>query len=129
MQIPADRWLPLENTRMTSEGRWESTLRFGPSSEWFSGHFDECPLVPGVALIALAAEMVKRQGREQGRRLEVSGFSKVRFKQMVSPDEELNVSMAAMPSGPEAELDFHITCRGDTVAQGLLKAREEVSGG
>jgi 3-hydroxymyristoyl/3-hydroxydecanoyl-(acyl carrier protein) dehydratase len=114
---------------MTPEGRWESTLRFGPSSEWFSGHFDECPLLPGVALIALVAEMVKRQGREQGRRLEVSGFSKVRFKQLVSPDDELNVSMAAMPSGPEAELDFHITCRGDTVAQGLLKAREEVSGG
>jgi 3-hydroxymyristoyl/3-hydroxydecanoyl-(acyl carrier protein) dehydratase len=127
MQIPADRWLPLENTRITPEGRWESTVRFEPSSEWFSGHFDECPLVPGVALLALAAEMVRRQGREQGRPLKVSGFSKVRFKQLVSPDEELHVSVAAMPSGPEAKLDFHITCRGDTVAQGLLKAREEGS--
>ncbi len=127
MQIPADRWLPLENTRITPEGRWESTVRFEPSSEWFSGHFDECPLVPGVALLALAAEMVRRQGREQGRPLKVSGFSKVRFKQLVSPDEVLHISMAAMPSGPEAKLDFHITCRGNTVAQGLLKAREEGS--
>jgi 3-hydroxymyristoyl/3-hydroxydecanoyl-(acyl carrier protein) dehydratase len=84
-------------------------------------------LVPGVALLALVAEMVKRQGRQQGRCLEVSGFSKVRFKRLVSPDEELHLSVAAMPSGPEAKLDFHITCRGDTVAQGLLKAREEVS--
>ena len=127
MQIPADRWLPLENIRITPGGRWESTVRFEPSSEWFSGHFDECPLVPGVALLALAAEMVRRQGREQGRPLKVSGFSKVRFKQLVSPDEELHVSVAAMPSGPEAKLDFHITVRGDTVAQGLLKAREEGS--
>ena len=127
MQIPADRWLPLENTRITSEGRWESTVRFGPSSEWFSGHFDECPLVPGVALLALATETVRRQGREQGRPLKVSGFSKVRFKQLVSPDDELYISVAAMPSEPEAKLDFHITCRGDTVAQGLLRAREEVS--
>jgi 3-hydroxymyristoyl/3-hydroxydecanoyl-(acyl carrier protein) dehydratase len=127
VQIPADRWLPLINTRMTPEGRWESTLQFAPSSEWFSGHFDEFPIVPGVVLIALTAEMVKRQGREQGRCLEVSGFSRVRFKQLVSPDDELNVSMAAMPSGFEAELDFHITCRGDTVAQGLLKAREKAS--
>jgi hypothetical protein len=71
--------------------------------------------------------MVRRQGREQGRPLKVSGFSKVRFKQLVSPDEELHVSVAAMPSGPEAKLDFHITVRGDTVAQGLLKAREEGS--
>jgi len=129
MWIPRDRWLPLKDPRITSEGRWESIVRFEPSSEWFSGHFDECPLVPGVALLALAAEMVKRQGREQGRRLEVSSFSRVRFKQLVFPDEELHISVAAMPSGPEAKLNFHITCRGDTVAQGLLKASEEVSRG
>jgi 3-hydroxymyristoyl/3-hydroxydecanoyl-(acyl carrier protein) dehydratase len=109
---------------MTPEGRWESIVRFDPSSEWFSGHFDECALVPGVALLALAAEMVKRQGREQGRRLEVSGFSRVRFKQAVFPDEELYISVAAMPSRPEAKLDFHITCRGNTVAQGYLEASE-----
>jgi hypothetical protein len=72
----------------------------------------------------LAAEMVKRQGGEQGRRLEVSGFSRVRFKQLVFPDEELHISVAAMPSRPEAMLDFHITCRGNAVAQGLLKANE-----
>jgi len=127
MEIPVDRWLPLEHTGITSEGRWESSVRFEPSSEWFLGHFDECPLLPGVALLALAAEMVRSQGREQGRPLKVSGFSKVRFKQLVSPDDELHISVAAMPSGPEAKLDFQITCRGDTVAQGLLKACEEVS--
>jgi 3-hydroxymyristoyl/3-hydroxydecanoyl-(acyl carrier protein) dehydratase len=126
MPIPPDRWLPLKNPRMTPEGRWESMARFEPSSEWFSGHFDECALVPGVALLALAAEMVKRQAHEQGRRLEVSRFYRVRFKQLVFPDEELHISVAAMPSGPEATLDFHIACGGDTVAQGLLKACEEV---
>jgi len=129
MQTPADKWLTLENTRITPEGRWESMIRFESSSEWFSGHFDEYPLVPGVALLALAAEMLKRQGREQGRRLVVSAFSKVRFKRLVSPDEELHISVAAMPSAPESTLDFHIACRGETVAQGFLKAIEEVSRG
>jgi len=127
MQIPADRWLPLENTRITPEGRWESTVRFESSSEWFSGHFDDFPVLPGVALLALAAEMLERQGREQGRRLAVSGFSKVRFKRLVFPDEELHISVAAMPSKPEATLDFHITCRGETVAQGFLEAGAEAS--
>ena len=124
MPISRDRWLPLKNPWMTPEGCWESVVRFEPSSEWFSGHFDECALLPGVALLALAAEMVKRQGGEQGRRLEVSGFSRVRFKQLAFPDEELHISVAAMPSRPEAKLDFHITCRGNAVAQGLLKASE-----
>ncbi len=126
MPISPDRWLPLKDPRMTPEGRWESMARFDTSSEWFLGHFDECALVPGVALLALVAEMVKRQGREQGRRIEVSGFSRVRFKQLVFPDEELQISVAAVPSGPKAKLDFHITYHGETVAQGLLKASEEV---
>jgi 3-hydroxymyristoyl/3-hydroxydecanoyl-(acyl carrier protein) dehydratase len=129
MQIPADRWLPLENTRMTPEGRWESTLRFGPSSEWFSGHFDECPLVPGVALIALAAEMVKRQGCEQGRRLVVSGFSSVRFRRLVFPGDRLLISVDPMPPGSDAKLDFHVTCHGHTVVCGVLKATEELPSG
>ncbi len=129
MRIPRDRWLPLKVTRITPEGRWESSVQFGPSSEWFSGHFDECPVLPGVVLLALAAELVKRQGGEQGRLLEVCGFSRVRFKRLVFPDEELHVSVEAMPPGSEAKLEFQVTCHGDTVAQGVLKAREEASRG
>jgi 3-hydroxymyristoyl/3-hydroxydecanoyl-(acyl carrier protein) dehydratase len=104
-------------------------VQLGPSSEWFSGHFDEHPLVPGVALLALAAETVKRQGREQGRPLEVSGFSGVRFRRLVFPGEELLISVGAMPPGSEAKLDFHVTCRGHTVVHGELKATEELDGG
>jgi 3-hydroxymyristoyl/3-hydroxydecanoyl-(acyl carrier protein) dehydratase len=129
MRIPWDRWLPLKDLRITPEGRWESSVQLGPYSEWFSGHFDEYPLVPGVALLALAAETVKRQGRKQGRFLEVSGFSGVRFKRLVLPDEELLISVGAMPPGSEAKLDFHVTCHGNIVVNGVLKATEELSGG
>ena len=114
---------------MTPEGRWESSAQLGPSSEWFSGHFDAYPLVPGVALLALAAETVKRQGREQGRPLEVSGFSGVRFRRLVFPGEELLISVGAMPLGPEAKLDFRVTCHGNTIVHGILKATEELPGG
>ncbi len=110
---------------MTPDGYWESTVRFDASSEWFSGHFDEFPVLPGIALLALAAELVKNQCQKQGRRLEVFGFSKVRFKRLVFPDDELHVSVAAMPSGNKSVLDFHITFQGETVAQGFLKAFEE----
>jgi 3-hydroxymyristoyl/3-hydroxydecanoyl-(acyl carrier protein) dehydratase len=129
MRMLQDSWLPLKDIRTTREGFWESDVRFSPSSEWFSGHFDEFPLVPGVALLALVAEVVKRQGNEQGRLLKVSGFSRVRFKRLVFPDKELRISVAVMPPGSEAELVFHLSCNGHTVAQGVLKANEEVSSG
>jgi 3-hydroxymyristoyl/3-hydroxydecanoyl-(acyl carrier protein) dehydratase len=125
MPSPPDNWLPLENLRITPEGRWESRVRFGPASEWFSGHFEKSPLLPGLALLALAAETVKRQAFENGRLLDILGFSRVRFKHLVLPGEELVISVAAMPSGPEAKLDFQITSQGELVAQGLLKAKEE----
>ena len=128
MRNPWDRWLPLKNLRITPEGRWESSVQLGVSSEWFSGHFEEYPLVPGVALLALAAETAKRQGREQGRPLEVSGFSGVRFRRLVFPGEELLISVGAMPPGSEAKLDFHVTCHGHTVVHGALKATEESPG-
>ena len=129
MQTSRDKWLPLKDFRTTPEGRLESSVRLGPSSEWFSGHFDECPLVPGVALLAMAAETVKKQGRQQDRSLEVSGFSSVRFRRLVFPGEELLISVGAMPPGAEAKLDFHVTCHGHTVVDGVLKATEELPGG
>lgn len=128
MQNPSDRWLPLKNLRTTPEGRWESSVQLEPSSEWFSGHFEEYPLAPGVALLALAAETAKRLGREQGRPLEISGFSGVRFRRLVFPGEELLISVGAMPLGSEGKLDFHVTCHGHTIVQGALKAIEELPG-
>ena len=124
MRNPPDRWLPLKNVRMTHEGRWESSVQIEPSSEWFSGHFDGYPLVPGVALLAMTAETVRRQGCEQGRSLEVSGFSGVRFRRLAFPGEELLISVGAMPPESEAKLDFHVTCHGNTIVQGVLKAAE-----
>ena len=124
-----DQWLPIGDVQISPLGRLETTVRLEPSSTWFSGHFDECAVVPGVAILAFVAEMVRRQGHGQGRTLEVSGFFKVRFRRVVFPEESLHISVASMPPGPEAELQFHVTCDGDSVAQGTLKVKESRAGG
>ncbi len=129
MQASQDSWIPLKEPWISLSGRWECRIRFGPASEWFSGHFEGRPLLPGVAILAFAVETVKRQGQKQGRVLELSGFSGVRFRRFVSPDEELHISVAGMPSGDKARLDFLVSCRGETVAQGELDMREEGWGG
>jgi 3-hydroxymyristoyl/3-hydroxydecanoyl-(acyl carrier protein) dehydratase len=105
-------------------GRLETSVRLEASSPWFSGHFEERAVMPGVAILAFVAEVVRKQGRGQGRNLEVSGFFKVRFRRLVVPQESLHVSVEALPPGPEAELQFHVTCDGDSVAQGILKVKE-----
>ena len=125
MHPSQDPWIPLTETRVAPGGRWEGKVRFGPASEWFSGHFDKCPLLPGIALLASVVETVKRQGRTVGRVLESSRFSRVRFKRFVFPDEELHISVAAMPSGDKARLGFLVACQGEIVAEGELDIYEE----
>ena len=120
-----DPWLPIGAVQVSPSGRLETTVCLDPSSRWFSGHFDECAVVPGVAILAFVAEMVTGQGRGQGRRLEVSGFFKVRFRRVVFPEERLHVSVASMPPGPEADLPFDVTCDGESVALGMLKVTEK----
>jgi 3-hydroxymyristoyl/3-hydroxydecanoyl-(acyl carrier protein) dehydratase len=124
-----DQWLPLGEIRIIPSGGLETTVRLEPPSRWFSGHFDECAVVPGVAMLAFVAETVIRQGRREGRSLVVSGFFKVRFRRVVFPEENLQVSVASMPPGSEAELPFNVTCNGDSVAQGTLKVKENRAGG
>jgi 3-hydroxymyristoyl/3-hydroxydecanoyl-(acyl carrier protein) dehydratase len=124
MPTSPDNWLPLENQGISPEGRWESKARFGPASEWFSGHFEEFALLPGVALLALASETLKRQAAEKERILDIIGYSRVRFRRLVLPGEELTISVAAMPNGYEAKLDFQITCQDKLVANGFLRVRE-----
>ena len=121
MPSPHDQWLPLEEARVSDSGLLETVVRLDASSPWFSGHFEECPVVPGLALLAFVVEAVRREGDRQGRSLEASGFSKVRFRRVIFPEESLRVSVAAMPPGPEAALSFHVTCDGDSVAQGTVK--------
>ena len=124
MSKDEDQWHSLGEILSTPSGRLETTVRLETSSMWFSGHFDGCAVMPGVAILAFVAETVTRQGHGEGRSLSVSGFFKVRFRRVVFPEENLHVSVASMPPGPEAELPFNVTCNGDSVAQGTLKMKE-----
>ena len=124
MPSPRDPWFPLEEVQVPGSDRLETVVRLEASSPWFSGHFEECAVVPGLALLAFVAEAVSREGERQGRSLQASGFSKVRFRRVIFPGESLRVCVASMPPGPEAELSFHVTCAAGSVAQGMLQVRD-----
>jgi 3-hydroxymyristoyl/3-hydroxydecanoyl-(acyl carrier protein) dehydratase len=121
-----DLWLPLREIRLVSGGRIEARVQLSPSSEWFSGHFEGAPILPGVSLLSLTGEAVRRQGKKEGRKLEVSGFHKVRIKRFVFPGEELSVSVATMPPDSQADLHFEVTSRGGTVVKGILRITENL---
>ena len=119
-----NKWLPLGEVSYISRNELESRIRLDPSSEWFSGHFEGAPIVPGVLMLSLVVEMVRRHGRREHRNLEVSGFLKVRIKKIVFPDEEIRITVEAMPVESRADLKFELTREGVQVAKGILRITE-----
>ncbi len=114
-------WLPALEIRVTGEGRVEADVFLDPSSPWFAGHFDGLPLLPGVALLALAGETLGRFAQERGYHVEMTGFSKVRFKRFVVPGETLSISVGAFPPGPGQDLDFIVRVEGELAARGRMQ--------
>ena len=122
-----NKWLPLGEVSYISRNELESRIRLDPSSEWFSGHFEGAPIVPGVLMLSLVVEMVRRQGKRERRNLEVSGFLKVRIKKIVFPGEEIRITVEAMPVESRADLKFELTCEGVQVAKGILRLTENTA--
>jgi 3-hydroxymyristoyl/3-hydroxydecanoyl-(acyl carrier protein) dehydratase len=121
-----DPWLPLKEVRLLSDGRLEARVQLDSTSKWFSGHFEGISIMPAVSLLSIVGQLVRRQGQEEGRNLEVSGFHKVRIRRFVMPGEELRISVASMPPGCQADLDFLLTSQGRTVAKGSLIITEDL---
>lgn len=89
--LMADVWVPAE-------------------SRWFDGHFPGNPVLPGIAQLAMVGELIQAALGRSARVLEVS---RVRFKQMILPDDRLLVSAEPRP-GRDGAYAFRVT-RGETV--------------
>jgi 3-hydroxymyristoyl/3-hydroxydecanoyl-(acyl carrier protein) dehydratase len=83
-------WQDLKLEGKETSGGLVAEARFAPESLWFSGHFPGYPIVPGVALLYLAAEVL-RVGTAEGEKVTVKSVRRVRFRQPVRPGESLTV--------------------------------------
>ncbi len=102
--------------------RVAAAARFPRDSDWFSGHFPGNPIVPGVALIALAKEAVMAWERGEGRSVTITGIRRVRFRQPVKPDDEVELEAKRMSGREGPAYAFTISLRGEAVCSGVLRA-------
>ncbi|WP_051201793.1 hypothetical protein [Ferrimonas senticii] len=69
-----------------SPGRWHLPLRIQPQLDYLRGHFQQAPVLPGVVQIHWAIQQAQLRfgfGRQ------VAQLEKVKFQQVVHPDETL----------------------------------------
>lgn len=108
--------------------RISRAARFPEDSAWFSGHFPGHPIVPGVALIALAAEAVMERARGEGRSLTIRGLRRIRFRLPVQPGDEVILEIVRMADPGETAYAFTVRLSGETACSGVLTAEEASCG-
>jgi 3-hydroxyacyl-[acyl-carrier-protein] dehydratase len=89
-------------------------------SPWFSGHFPGNPVLPGIAQLSLVFDLVRRI---KGEGLKISRVRRVRFKQVIRPDDRFKVVLK-QNSGDGYSYSFKIMLEDEVACSGIIVAAE-----
>ena len=84
----APAWYVLGRVETSDTGEMHTEVRIPPESLWFSGHFPGEPILPGIAQLGIAYGAVCKA---LGCQFSITGFSRVKFKKMIRPQDCLRV--------------------------------------
>lgn len=89
-------------------------------SPWFSGHFPDNPILPGIAQLHMVAEVVAFSRQEP---LYIDRLNRVKFKKPVRPGETVAIHVAAPESGNR--YSFRITQDHQDVCSGTMSLADK----
>jgi acyl carrier protein len=82
-------WYEMENRPAAEGTELTADIRIPSESPWFGGHFPGNPVLPGIAQIGMVFDLIRQHADHPIRLVEVG---RVRFKQMILPDDRLRVT-------------------------------------
>lgn len=92
-------------------------------SLWFSGHFPGNPILPGLAILAMVKEAILGEETVQGRKIQVLGVRRVRFRLPVKPEDTLTLSFARSRQEGNLSYSFQVFLDAKAVCSGIVAAR------
>lgn len=84
-------------------------------SPWFSGHFPDDPILPGIAQLKMVADTIVASGEDV---LCMTGLSRIKFRKIVRPGELLDIH--AVPGNKKGQYAFRITHGNEEVCSGTM---------
>ena len=100
---------------MSTLSQHQARLTVDAASPWFSGHFPDDPILPGVAQLKMVVDLLAASGCG---RPHLTALSRVKFRRLVRPGEVLDISVT--PGETEGRCSFAITCGDDDVCSGKM---------
>ena len=84
-------------------------------SPWFSGHFPDNPILPGIAQLKMVADIIGASRKED---LRMAGLNRVKFRKIVRPGDLLDIHAA--PGKLKDQYAFRITSSNEEVCSGMM---------
>ena len=84
-------------------------------SPWFSGHFPDNPILPGIAQLKMVADIIAASREDDAH---MTGLSRIKFRKIVRPGELLDIH--ATVSLSENQYAFRITSSTEEVCSGMM---------
>jgi len=84
-------------------------------SPWFSGHFPDNPILPGIAQLKMVADIIAASREDD---VHMTGLSRIKFRKIVRPGELLDIH--ATIGKVKDQYAFRITCSNEEVCSGMM---------
>ncbi len=101
-----------------ADGQIQAHIQVPRQSPWFDGHFPDAPLLPGVAQLGMVLDILCHVSE---RPLSVEQVSRVRFKQMIRPEQPLLLTIK--PSDAPDSHSFRIVGDAGLICSGLIRLK------
>lgn len=109
-------WYESSFENQETDGEINAHIRVPADSPWFDGHFPQAPVLPGIAQLGMVHDLLCRTFNQ---RLPVSQVSRVRFKQMIRPDQDLLLTVKT--GDVNSSHSFRITGDQGLICSGLIR--------
>lgn len=99
--------------------RISATVRAPASSVWFSGHFPQDPVLPGIAQLFIVLQVIEKATK---RALVLQKVHRTKYRRIIRPEEEIEISVQPADNAAgqwrfELTVEKQLACRGRLQAQ------------
>ena len=108
-------WYSLLELKVPEPNEILALVTVSVESPWFSGHFPDNPILPGIAQLHMVADTIARARRKS---LSIKRLTRIKFKKIVRPDEQLKIHATATTT--TGLYTFRITHETQDVCSGMM---------
>jgi 3-hydroxyacyl-[acyl-carrier-protein] dehydratase len=114
------KWHTLECGSGAEPDRVEALATAPLGSPWFDGHFPGQPILPGIAMIAMAFDAARQKEAREGKRIRLKAVKRVRFKKPVRPEEPFKLALKCEQKESGISYNFTILLSDEVACTGTL---------